>query len=120
MLAILPCLVGPRSATAEGAAAAFAAQAPTDWDQCQVLLALCHAAVVAGARADGTPMSGRTDRLVTRQYGEAALAARDAHDAATVIEQRHGGRRLRCFDDPECRFLGMPSREAPTPPRKKP
>lgn len=120
MLAILPCLAAPRIATAASAAAAFAAQAPTDWDQCQVLLALCHAAVVAGVRADETPWSGRTDRLIARQEGQAALAARDARDAAKVIEQRHGGRRLPCFDARECRFLGMPSNQAPASPKGTP
>ena len=107
-----------RVASAESAAAAFARQAPTDHDQCQVLLALCHAAVVAGARANDTPWSSRTDRLITKQEGQAALAVRDANDAARVIEERHGGGRLPCFDHPECRFLGKPSPKAP-PERKR-
>jgi len=119
-LAILAFLALPHASTAaDGAAAAFARQAPTDWDQCQVLLALCHAAVVAGVRAEGTPWSSRTDKLIYRQEGQAALAVRDANDAARVIEQRHGGRRLSCFDHPDCRFLGKPATTKAPPEKTK-
>jgi hypothetical protein len=114
LLALLALLALPHvSIAAESAAAAFARQAPTDRDQCQVLLALCHAAVVAGVRANATPWSNRTDTLIYSQEGKAGLAARDARDAARVIEQRHGGGRLPCFDHPECRFLGMPATSPP-------
>jgi hypothetical protein len=118
VLAILALLASLQPSTAEErAAAAFARQAPTDRDQCQVLVTLCHAAVVAGARASTTPWSSRTDNLIYSQDGKTALAVRDAHDAARVIEERHGGRRLPCFDHPECKFLGMPATEPP--PRDK-
>jgi hypothetical protein len=110
MLALLTVPCG--SAAEESAAAAFAAQAPTDWDQCQLLHALCHAAVVAVERANGTPATA--DVLSSVQEGKAALAIRDARDAARVIEQRHGGRRLPCFDDPECAFLGKPPTKSTT------
>jgi hypothetical protein len=110
--AILTVLALPRASTAaESAAAALAAQAPTDWDQCQLLQALCHAAVVAVSRANGTP--GTAEILTFSQEGKAELAVRDARDAARVIEQRHGGKRLPCFDHPECAFLGKPGATAP-------
>ncbi len=109
--------VVPPATAADSAAAALARQAPTDRDQCQLLLALCHAAVVAGVRANETPWSSRTDTLIYSQEGKAALAARDARDAARVIEQRHGGRRLPCFDHPDCRFLGKPTAEKAPPER---
>ena len=119
-LATLVLLAVVSSATAaERAAAALARQAPTDRDQCQLLIALCHAAVVAGVRANETPWSSRTDTLIYSQEGKAALAVRDAQDAARVIEQRHGGGRLPCFDHPECRFLGKPT-VTKTPPERSP
>ena len=101
------------SRAGESAAAALAAQAPTDADQCELLRRLCHAAVLAGARASDTPRTSRTDTLMVSQEGKAALAARDARDAARVIERRHDGRRLPCFDEPECRFLGPSAASAP-------
>jgi hypothetical protein len=113
MVALLALPHASRAA-GESAAAALAAQAPTDADQCELLRRLCHAAVVAGARATNTPWSSRTDTLIVSQEGKAGLAVRDARDAARVIEQRHGGRRLPCFDHPECRFLGPSTATSPT------
>ena len=68
------------------------------------------------ARAEGTPAN--RDVLLFSQEGKAALAVRDAFEAAHVIEARHGGSRLPCFDDPECGFLGMPATD-PSKPRGK-
>jgi hypothetical protein len=96
-------LVGaPSRARAESAAASFAEQAPTQADQCYILVELCHAANVAIDRTERTP-PGR-DVLAFQQEGKAELAVDDALAAAEVIERRNG-KRLACFDDPECRGI---------------
>jgi hypothetical protein len=88
----------------ESAAVALAEQAPTTEDQCYILVELCHGANVALDRAERTPWSSRSDALSFRQDGQAELAVDDARQAAEAIERRNG-KRLACFDDPECRGI---------------
>jgi hypothetical protein len=118
ILTLLTLAASVTPASAESAAAALAAQAPTVEDQCRLLHAVCHAAVVATGRVGTTPWSGVTDALIDQQTGKAALAIRDARDVARVIERRNGGRHLQCFDDPECTFLRKA--EPAAPPRPAP
>jgi hypothetical protein len=100
--ALLLTVAASRARAAESAAVALAEQAPTVYDQCQLLVELCHGANVAIDRSGRTNPS--RDVLVFRQSGQAALAVDDARGAARVIERRNG-KRLRCFDDPECRGI---------------
>ena len=49
--------------------------------------------------------SSRTDVLATRHAREAELRAEDALEAGRALKDKHGGKPLECFDDPECAFV---------------
>jgi hypothetical protein len=73
--------------------------------ECDFLLGLCRAANRAERFSADTPLTSRTDVLATRRAHEAELHVEDALEAARAIKDKHGGRKLRCFDDPECGFV---------------
>lgn len=73
--------------------------------ECDFLLGLCRAANRAERFSADTPLSSRTDVLATRHAHEAEMHVEDALEAGRAIKAKHGGRKLRCFDDPECRFV---------------
>jgi len=73
--------------------------------ECDFLLGLCRAANRAAKFARDTPITSRTDVLATRHAREAELRAEDALEAGRALKDKHGGKPLECFDDPECAFV---------------
>jgi hypothetical protein len=70
--------------------------------RCNLLQALCHAAVVSIERAGSIPAS--RDLLATRQDLRADQHVREAVVASEAIE-RKAGKRLACFDQDDCRVI---------------
>jgi hypothetical protein len=99
-LAFLALAPGARADTASVVAHLQGEQA-----ECDFLLGLCRAANRAERFSADTPLSSRTDVLATRHAREAELHTEDALEAGRAIKDKHGGRKLWCFDDPECRFV---------------
>jgi len=81
----------------------WAERLETEKEQCDMLLQLCHQATVALDSAELTPPSA--DVLASRNALKADLRVEDAVSAARVFLRKNGGRRLPCFDDPDCEFL---------------
>src|SRR5437870_13567103 len=71
--------------------------------ECDLLLGLCRAANRAARFAQETPFTA--DVLATRHARDAELRERDALEAGRVLRDKHGGKKLKCFDDPECAFV---------------
>jgi len=74
--------------------------------ECWFLLNLCRGYHLAVERAQTTPLTGRGDVILFKQVGQAEMAKANARSAADAIREKHGGKRLPCFDEPECHFLG--------------
>ena len=73
--------------------------------ECDFLLTLCRLANRAAKFSRDTPLTAQTEVLATRHAGEAELRAADALEAGRVLKDKHGGKPLACFDDPECAFV---------------
>ena len=89
----------------------WAERLDTEEKQCEMLLQLCHQATNALNAAALTPPSA--DVLATRNAAKADLRVEDAVSAARVFLRKNGGRRLPCFDDPDCEFLDAWLRSKP-------
>ena len=96
------CLVLASGARASDVAS-IAAGLPDEAAECRFLLTLCRLGSQAIERAKNTP-SG-SEPLDYKHQREADLQVRDANEAARTIAEKHGGKRLECFDDPACWFL---------------
>jgi hypothetical protein len=81
----------------------WAERLETEKEQCQMLLQVCRQATQALEAAALTPSSA--DVLATRNAAKADLHVQDAVSAARVFLRKNGGRRLPCFDHPDCKFL---------------
>ncbi len=84
-------------------AASVAAHLEGEKAECDLLLGLCRAANRAARFAQETPPAA--DVLATRHARDAKLRAADALAAGRVLKDKHGGQKLKCFDDPECAFV---------------
>src|SRR6184192_2736802 len=84
-------------------AASVAAHLEGDKAECDLLLGLCRAANRAARFAQETPPAA--DVLATRHARDAELRAADALAAGRVLKDKHGGKKLKCFDDPACAFV---------------
>ena len=73
--------------------------------ECDFLLGLCRAANRSARFAADTPLTAQTEVLATRHAREAQMHVQDALEAGQAIMAKHGGRKLKCFDDPECEFV---------------
>jgi len=71
--------------------------------ECDLLLGLCRAANRAARFAQETPPAA--DVLATRHARDAELRAADALAAGRVLKDKHGGKKLECFDNPACAFV---------------
>ena len=71
--------------------------------ECDLLLGLCRAANRAARFAQETPPAA--DVLATRHARDAELRAADALAAGRVLRDKHGGKKLKCFDNPACAFV---------------
>jgi hypothetical protein len=95
-------LAGPAGA---GTTGDIAAHLQDEAAECTFLLGLCRAAAQAADRVHSDPRAEESEGLAARHQGEATLTARDALDAGRVIKEKHGGKKLACFDDPACAFV---------------
>src|SRR5437899_9950733 len=84
-------------------AASVAAHLEGEKAECDLLLGLCRAANRAARFAQETPPAA--DVLATRHARDAELRAADALAAGRVLKDKHGGKKLKCFDDPACAFV---------------
>ena len=98
-LALLTLPLAARAGTAEVVANLKSEQA-----ECSFLVGLCKTANRGALYAAGTPRTSRTEVLATRNTMKADMQVRDAIEAGEAIKAKHGGRKLPCFDDPECEF----------------
>ena len=73
--------------------------------ECDFLLNLCRAANRAVQFSRDTPLTPRTEVLATRHEREAEMHVQDAVEAGRVLRDKHPGKRLPCFDDPDCAFV---------------
>ena len=93
------------AAPARADTASVAARLEGEKAECDFLLGLCRAANRAVRFARDTPLTPATDVLATRHARDAELRVRDAVEAGRALKKKHGGKRLACFDDPECDFV---------------
>src|SRR5438309_4384521 len=84
-------------------AASVAAHLEGEKAECELLLGLCRAANRAARFAQETPPAA--DVLATRHARDAELRAADALAAGRVLKDKHGGKKLKCFDDRACAFV---------------
>ena len=84
-------------------AASVASHLEGEKAECDFLRGLCRAANRAARFARDTPFPA--DVLATRHARDAELRAADALEAGQVLKDKHGGKKLECFDDPECAFV---------------
>src|SRR5438045_1805200 len=71
--------------------------------RCAPLPSLGRAATRAARFAQETPPAA--DVLATRHARDAELRAADALAAGRVLKDKHGGKKLKCFDNPACAFV---------------
>jgi hypothetical protein len=93
------------AAPARADTASVAARLEGEKAECDFLLTLCRAADRAARFARDTPLTPETDVLATRHARDAELRLQDALEAGRVLRDKHGGKRLACFDDPVCAFV---------------
>src|SRR5256712_12084403 len=84
-------------------AASGAAPLEGEKAECDLLLGLCRTANRAARFAQETPPAA--DVLATRHARDAELRAADALAAGRVLKDKHGGKKLECFYDPENAFV---------------
>ena len=85
--------------------ASVAARLDGEKAECDFLLGLCRAASRAARFARDTPVAPHTEVLTTRRARETELRAADALEFGRALKDKHGGKKLKCFDDPECAFV---------------
>ena len=73
--------------------------------ECDFLLGLCRTANREAQFARDTPITSRTEVLATRHALKARMSAKDALEAGRALKDKHGGKPVECFDDPECAFV---------------
>ena len=93
------------AAPARADTASVAARLEGEKAECDFLLTLCRLANRAAKFARDTPLTAQTDVLATRHAREAEMRTADALEAGRVLKDKHGGKKLKCFDDPECAFV---------------
>jgi hypothetical protein len=93
--------------TAWAGTASVVANLKTEEAECSFLVGLCRTANRGAGYAAGTPRTSRTEVLATRNTMKADMQARDAIEAGEAIKAKHGGKKLKCFDDPECEFVRL-------------
>jgi hypothetical protein len=92
-------------ACGDTAAGRVAAHLEGEKAECDFLLNLCRAANRAVQFSRDTPLTPRTEVLATRHEREAEMHVQDAVEAGRVLRDKHPGKRLPCFDDPDCAFV---------------
>ena len=91
--------------TARADTASVVANLKSEETECSFLLGLCRTANRTARFAADTPVAGATDGIATRNARRAEMSVQDAIEAGRAIRAKHGGRKLACFDDPECGFV---------------
>jgi hypothetical protein len=91
--------------TARAGTASVVANLKSEQAECDFLRGLCRTANRTARFAADTPLTGQTEVLATRHAREAEMHVQDALEAGQAITAKHGGRKLACFDDPECEFV---------------
>jgi hypothetical protein len=98
-------LVFVLAGTARADTASVVANLKSEQAECSFLLGLCRTANRAARFAADTPVGGATDGIATRNARQAEMSVQDALEAGQAIKAKHDGRKLSCFDDPECGFV---------------
>ena len=93
------------AAPAHADTASVAARLEGEKAECDFLLTLCRLANRSAKFSRDTPITPQTEILATHHAREAELRAADALEAGRVLKDKHGGKPLACFDDPECAFV---------------
>ena len=96
-----------------GMTADIAMRLENEKSECGFLIQLCRQA--SRLREQAAPAAGRAglDTLRYKYERESEMRTDEAVDAARALVQKHHGKKLWCFAEPECEFLADEMRRAP-------